>query len=79
MSKKKNTKKKVTVKVLPGQAIYIADMDRFDHIISLYESHAKECADRDEKRSWLEIAEDIRIRVLETYFSPEEDYDDEQW
>jgi hypothetical protein len=40
MSKKLNTKKKVNVKVLPGQAIYVASMDRFDHIISMYDSMA---------------------------------------
>jgi hypothetical protein len=79
MSKKQNTKKKVTVKLLPGQAIYVADMDRFDHIISIYESFAKDCVDREEKRSWLEIADEIRISVRDTYFSPEEDYADEKW
>jgi hypothetical protein len=79
MSKKLNTKKKVNVKVLPGQAVYVANMERFDHIISMYDSMAKNSGDKEEKRSWLQIADEIRSHVRETYFSPEEDYADEKW
>jgi hypothetical protein len=54
-------------------------MDRFDHIISMYDSMAKDSVDKEEKRSLLQIADEIRLYVRETYFSPEEDYADEKW
>lgn len=77
MSKKQHTKKKVTVKVNSGQAVYVADLSRLEHIISLYEYMAESCDDHGEKQDWLDVSQDIRNWITETYFSPEDNYEEE--
>ena len=77
MSKKQNTKKKVTVKVNAGQAVYVASLERLEHIISIYEYMAESCDDAREKQDWLEVAQDIRNWITDTYFSVEESYEEE--
>lgn len=77
MTKKQNAKKKVTVKVLPGQAIYVADLSRFEHIISVYESLAHECVEKEEKEAWTNIILDIQQWMQDTYYNPEGSYEEE--
>jgi len=77
MSKKQNTKKKITVKVNAGQAVYVASLERLEHIISIYEYMAESCDDAREKEDWLEVAQDIRNWITDTYFSVGESYEEE--
>lgn len=79
MSKKQNQKKKVTVKVLPGQAVYVADLAKLEHISELYRSMSNECETEEERLAWLEVSEEINKWIFETYFNPEEDHQDEEW
>jgi DNA-binding transcriptional regulator YbjK len=79
MSKKQNQKKKVTVKILPGQAVYVADISTLEHMSKLYRSMSDKCETQEEKQSWIEVSEQINKAILETYFSPEKNIDDEEW
>lgn len=79
MSKKVKQKKKVTVKILPGQAIYVADLSKLQHISKLYKSMSDDCDIEKDKKSWLEVSEEINKAIIETYFNPEESYEDEEW
>lgn len=77
MSKKQTNKKKVTVKLTPGQAVYVADIDKLQHIMDLYASMADQCPDPTEKQAWMNIVEELQLSISETYFNPEDE--DEEW
>ncbi len=79
MSKKNNQKKKINIKILPGQAVYVADLAKLEHISGVYRSLAEDCESEEDKLAWLEVSEDIDKWIFETYFNPEEDYEDEEW
>lgn len=79
MSKKQTHKKKVTLKINPGQAAYVADIATLHHIAETYLELSKTCESQDEAASWLAVADEIYAWSSKTYNSPEEDYEDEEW
>jgi hypothetical protein len=79
MSKKQNQKKKITIKVLPGQAVYVANVSKLEHISELYRSMSDQSETQEEKQSWLEVSQEINKAIFETHFIPEESYEDEEW
>lgn len=76
MSKKQNQKKKVTVKVSAGQAVFVADLSVFEHMTELYRSMASTSDDPD---SWIIVADSIIDWVSKTYVPEGESYDEEEW
>jgi hypothetical protein len=70
------SKKKITVKVAPGQAIFVADKDVLEHIANLYNHMAQ---DSEDPASWLSIAEDIYEWVNKTYIPEQDGYEEEEW
>ena len=78
MSKKQNSKKKVNVKVLPGQAIYVANVETLQHISELYREMSGQSSTEEERLSWLQVSEEINDAIFQTYFNPE-DSNEEEW
>jgi len=78
MSKKQNLKKKVNVKILPGQAIYVANLETLQHISELYREMSGQSLTEEERLSWLQVSEEINYAIFQTYFNPE-DSDEEEW
>ncbi len=79
MSKKQNQKKKVTVKVLPGQAVFVADISVLHHIAETYNDFASSFSDPKDKQAWYDVASAIYEWSEQTYFNPDSDYSDEEW
>jgi len=71
-------KKKVTVKVAPGQAVFVADLNVLDHIKSTYIYMSQNCEDSNEANSWVQITKDIDEWIEKTYV-PEQGNYEEEW
>lgn len=76
MSKK--LKKKITVKVMPGEAVFVSSAEVLEHIIATYEIMGADCQDRQEADSWFSVASDIREWLSRTYYSGEYTQDEEE-
>jgi hypothetical protein len=80
MSKKQNSKKKVSIKLKPQEAYVIAESSWFIAIAETYESLSKIEENKDTKKELLQTAAFIRESVESTYFDSSSDYyDDEDW
>lgn len=79
MSKKQNQKKKVTVKILPGQAVFVADASILNHISETYVNLAESYSDEADIQACMDIANDISEWVAKTYYDPSGDSEDEEW
>ncbi len=71
------SKKKVIVKVAPGQAVFVADLSVLEHIRSTYIYMSENCEDSSEANSWIEVAKDIDEWIEKTYVSEQENYEEE--
>lgn len=78
MSKKHNPKKKVTVKLSKGEAIFVASIEILNHISETYLTMSDQCDDTLERDSWISVAEDICQQCFKTAYR-ENDYDEEEW
>jgi len=74
----KNQKKKVTVKVMPGEAIFVASLEVMEHIYSTYMHLASE-ADSQDVAAWVQVADQIKEWSERTYYSDYKDNNDEEW
>jgi hypothetical protein len=79
MSKKQNQKKKVTIKIVPGQAIFVADLSVMHHIAETYNNLASTYTSQQDKQSCYDVTKMIYEWSEKTYFNPESDYSDEEW
>jgi hypothetical protein len=79
MSKKNSYKKKINVKLLPGQAAFVADLETLQHIIDTYKYLSESAETKQEKESWLAICEDIAYWINETYYSDQDNGQEEEW
>jgi hypothetical protein len=79
MSKKQNQKKKVTIKIVPGQAIFVADLSVMHHIAETYNNLASTYTSQQDKQSCYDVSKMIYEWSEKTYFNPENDYSDEEW
>jgi hypothetical protein len=70
------SKKKVTVKVAPGQAVLVADVAIFEHIALVYYDMASQSEDPD---SWRNVADTVMEWMNKTYVPETSDYEDDQW
>lgn len=79
MSKKQNQKKKVTVKVLPGEAVFVADISVLHHIAETYNDLASSFSDPKDKQACFDVVNAIYEWSEQTYFNPDSDYNYEEW
>lgn len=75
MSKKQ--KKKVTVKIFPGEAVFVASADILEHISFTYKFMAKDCNDPEEAASWMAVSDQVQLWLNKTYNSGDYDQDEE--
>ena len=75
----KGLKKKLSIKLMPGQAAFVADVEVLQHIADTYLQFGEACEDKNEKNSWLSVSEDIVNWINETYHSGQEDGQEEDW
>jgi hypothetical protein len=78
MSKKQIQKKKVTVKVMPGEAIFVADMEVLKSIMDVYSNMAKESKDEKDIKYYSSIVSQILDWTTKTFYSGQAD-DEEEW
>jgi hypothetical protein len=76
MTKKKSQKKKVILKVNPGEAIFVADLQVLTDIMDTYSSMTKEAKDPKEKEAYSDIVSQILDWTTRTYYSGQGDSDD---
>lgn len=79
MSKKQNQKKKVTVKLMPGQAIFVADSNILQHIAETYVDLANNYTTQIDKDACRDVANSVYEWLEKTYFNPDNDSSDEEW
>jgi hypothetical protein len=75
MSKKQ--KKKITIKIVPGEAVFVATAEVLEHISATYLRIAAESKSFEEANSWKNTAESINNWIKKTYYSGEENYEEE--
>jgi hypothetical protein len=71
-------KKKVIVKVHPGEAVFVASIDILEHISSTYLYMAETAPSREEADSWRDVAMQVQDWANKTYYSGEYT-NDEEW
>jgi hypothetical protein len=71
------SKKKVNIKVLPGQAVFVADVSILEHIAQVYESMSFEERSQEDKQAWLNVSLSIKDWIDRTYVPEEEQYEEE--
>ena len=74
----KNQKKKITVKVMPGEAVFVASLDVMEHIYSTYMYMASE-AQPEDAAAWIEVADQVKHWSEKTYYFDHEDDSNEEW
>lgn len=74
----KGQKKKITVKVLPGEAVFVASVEVLDHIYQTYMYMAGESTNEEEAQSWANVAEQVLDWSNKTYYSGGET-NEEEW
>lgn len=79
MSKKQNQKKKVTIKIVPGEAIFVADISIMHHIAETYNDLANSFQDQVDKEACYNVCNMIYEWSEKTYFNPDDEYSDEEW
>lgn len=72
-------KKKINVKVAPGEAVVVADVAVLEHIAVMYESMAETELDKDAKRAWINVSLSVKEWIAKTYVPIKEEYEDEEW
>lgn len=80
MTKKQSLKKKISIKLIPGQAVFVADIDIMNHIISVYYDMAESCTNNEESQAWSDVAIQIQQWCNDTYYSGEGEFGyEEEW
>lgn len=79
MSKKTNYKKKVSVKLLPGEAIYVASVEVLTHIMETYKSLGDQETDKEYKEFWYSVSASVAEWMQNTKNKMEEFSDEEDW
>jgi len=72
MTKKKNQKKKILLKINSGEAAFVAKIETLNHIASTYVSIAND------SKSEQDIVNGIYEWSAKTYFNGEDGYDDDE-
>lgn len=72
----KGQKKKLILKILPGEAAFVASVDVMEHIYETY-MYMASSTDSVESVSWQSVAELIREWIDKTHYSGQGDYEEE--
>ena len=73
----KKQKKKITIKVVPGEAVFVAPLEVLEHISATYLRMAADSKSVQEADSWKIVSQDINNWIKKTYYSGQDDYEEE--
>jgi hypothetical protein len=73
------SKKRITLKINPGEAALVASIDTLTHMAETYALMASSCKDKAEAASWILVSEQILEWVSKTRHSGQVDDNEEQW
>jgi hypothetical protein len=73
----KGHKKKVTVKTIPGQAVFVASVEVLTHIAQTYQYMASTSNSEEEINSWKQVSADIIQWISKTHHKEGEKFDEE--
>lgn len=79
MTKKHGVKKKVSIKLMPGEAVFVSDVETLQHIATTYSYNASVCEDKSEADAWMNVSLEIERWISETYYSGQENDFEEEW
>lgn len=80
MSKKQVNKKKVSIKLIPGETAVVLGYDTFMHIAQTYDYLAGQEEESEHRDAYYEIADAIRYQSAENYFDGGSgDEDEYEW
>lgn len=72
--KKQVSKKKISVKLLPGQSIVVMDYDSLMYLANTCDFLASDQDNLEDAQAWRSIADEIRFQANENVFSEDENY-----
>lgn len=73
----KGQKKKITVKILPGEAVFVAPVEVLQHISDTYIHLSGQSETKEEMESWASVSDHINEWISRTYYSGQENYEEE--
>jgi hypothetical protein len=76
MSKKQ--RKKISVKVTPGDAVYVAPIETLLHIVETYKYMGSQKELKEDSEFCLNVCEDIAKSIQKTYY-PVGEFNEEEW
>jgi hypothetical protein len=71
------SKKKVSVKLMPGQSVLVLDYDSLMHLASTCDFLAIEQENQQDAEAWRYIADEIRFQANENLYSQNQEYSEE--
>lgn len=79
MSKKTSYKKKVSVKLLPGEAVFVASTEVLGHIMQTYITMGDQEENPEYKDFWYDVAASISEWMQNTHNTSEDFSNEEDW
>lgn len=74
----KGIKKKINLKIIPGEAVLVASVDIMNHIIDTYTYMSKEASSKEEAMAWMDVANLVQEWLTNTEYSGEFN-EEEEW
>lgn len=72
----KGQKKKLILKIHPGEAAFVAPVEILEHIYETY-MYMASASDKSEALSWEDVAKQVKEWIDRTYYSGQGDYEEE--
>lgn len=73
----KGQKKKITIKIVPGEAVFVAPVEVLQHISATYLHIASQTESLEDSESWKNVSHEIDQWIEQTYYSGQGDYEEE--
>jgi hypothetical protein len=74
----KSQKKKVSVKLMPGEAIYVSSLETLLHIMETYNYMGSQSSSKEEADWWYSVSREIKEWAEKTFYS-EGNLNEEEW
>jgi hypothetical protein len=74
----KRQRKKISVKITPGDAVYVAPIETFLHIAETYKYMGSQAESKEDSEFWFNISKDIAESIQKTYY-PVGESNEEEW
>jgi hypothetical protein len=71
------SKKKISVKLMPGQSVLVLDYDSLMHLAGTCDFLATEQENLEDAEAWRYMADEIRFQANENLYSQNQEYSEE--